>query len=683
LTARASLEADFDIRDVVDGGRQARVAIASYEFNGVVRNGGIGTACTSLARALAADGHEVDLFFSGWAEDPSDAGFERWRRHYEELGIALHWVDYDKVAHWDTALYNTRHSLVLYQLLRDHDRERPYDVIHLVESLGHGFYPAMAKRAGVAFQQATVVVGVHSPRRWLAEAHGLPFDHPVELGDEHMERRTIELADVVVSPSRHMLDWLESRGVRLPARSYVQQYVTTFDLAEPVEESAEDAARPVDEIVFFGRLESRKGLKVFCDAIDELAATGADELAKVTFLGKQMPIGNAMSGEYLRERASRWPWEATVIDGLDRDAALDYLRSPGRLAVMASLMDNSPNTVYEAIGLGISFLASRAGGTGELVHPDDFEQVTYDPCDPLEREIAPGDPGSTRPRQTGTVLARRIREALGSPKHRARYAVDPAANRATHMMWHRALATRTIDREAEPPPAAPESTPVGDLAKAPARHGLVLLTYPDAERSPDLGPALMASAESSSDGALFTALGSYDVNTSEGPIERVLLPTGGPPPSGLLGNCFGAGVALVRLDALDRLGLSGETSMLPATVADLVARAALAGERIDVVPEVLYHLPATAVPGGALSTLESPLEMLRPYHAEMPSPTRDIASVAARLLREEAAIRDEAARATAAAADASARLAMLQGSRSFRMTAPLRRAVARVKRVRR
>lgn len=63
-TGRAWTDLTADIDLLGGGNAKARVAITSYEFVGVVRNGGIGTASTELGVALARDGHEVDLIFT-------------------------------------------------------------------------------------------------------------------------------------------------------------------------------------------------------------------------------------------------------------------------------------------------------------------------------------------------------------------------------------------------------------------------------------------------------------------------------------------------------------------------------------------------------------------------------------------------------------------------------------------
>jgi glycosyltransferase involved in cell wall biosynthesis len=672
------LRADIEALGVAAGaGRPARVAIASYEFVGVVRNGGIGTACTELALALARDGHEVDLFFTGWGENAAGEGFERWRSHYEEQGVRLEALDLGAVSHCDTVLYNAAHSLALYRQLRERDADSPYDAIHFVESLGHGFYSLLAKRQELAFERATTVVCAHSPRRWLAEAHAQPFDDPIEIGDEFLERRSLELADVVVAPSAHMLDWLARRGTRLPERSYVQQYVSSFDLygGEPLAEPSLNGDGPpnpdqlVEELVFFGRLEPRKGLVAFCDALDLLRDGACSRLRRVTFLGKE-----SIPASYIHERAAAWPWECAVISDLDREAALGYLRQPGRLAVMASTMDNSPNTVYEAIGLGIPFLASRGGGTAELVHPADFERATYDPNDPEQREIDPGDPGATRAVHTGRALVRRLELALANPQPPVRFAVDPAENREAHLAWHGVVAS------AQPPhSAAAVATPVTVGVEELAAHAdgdggeLLLVLDPAVECEPELASRL-ALAAADGEPAFLTSLGAFEVGSADAPVTRVFLPTGGPAASGLLGNCAGAGVALASRDALGRVGAFAAGDGAPASVAELLSSAAVLEERIDVVPEALYRLPAAAVPGGSLSTAQSYLETLRPYRRALPEQTRDLVAFAAhgaRLFGQGGAERVEEAERQAAAA--TAQLEALRASRSLKITAPLRR----------
>ena len=64
---------------------------------------------------------------------------------------------------------------------------------------------------------------------------------------------------------------------------------------------------------------------------------------------------------------------------LDQAGARSYLEGPGRVAIVPSYLDNSPNVIYECIEDRISFLASRAGGSGELLAESDRDATLFDP----------------------------------------------------------------------------------------------------------------------------------------------------------------------------------------------------------------------------------------------------------------------------------------------------------------
>ena len=127
----------------------------------------------------------------------------------------------------------------------------------------------------------------------------------------------------------------------------------------------------IREIVFFGRLEIRKGLKLFCDAVDELCADRANRKFEVTFLGKETQLYGRSSIGYISDRSKAWtvPWR--IQSNKYQGAAIEYLRGAGRLAVISSLADNYPNTVLECVGAGVPLLASNVGGIPEIINPAD------------------------------------------------------------------------------------------------------------------------------------------------------------------------------------------------------------------------------------------------------------------------------------------------------------------------
>jgi GT2 family glycosyltransferase len=241
-----------------------------------------------------------------------------------------------------------------------------------------------------------------------------------DLVVDFMERRSVALADVVASPSRYMLEWMRADGWRLPETTTVAPNV----LATPPASRArrpEDLAspRPVRELVFFGRLDRRKGLPFFCDVVDRLDARDF----AVTFLGSRVHFDGRPSDEWIRARTARWRRPVQLHLDRSREEALAYLAAPGRLAVMPARADNVPCTVQECLQLGIPFLATDVGGTAELVAPADRPGVL---CAP----------------DVDTFSARLV-EILADGQRPARLAVDPVENARAWVEWHRDLPDAT------------------------------------------------------------------------------------------------------------------------------------------------------------------------------------------------------------------------------------------------
>jgi hypothetical protein len=184
-------------------------------------------------------------------------------------------------------------------LLRWLAAERPFDVLHAHERLGLPSYALVAKRLGLASADTTMCVATHGPMRWSRDGEQRIATLREDLVVDFMERRCVALADVVVSPSRYMLEWMAADGWRLPERTSVRQNV----LATPESPSQgaggvadRPATRPVRELVFFGRLDRRKGLAFFCDVVDRLDARDVPRFS-VTFLGANVDFDGKGSDE--------------------------------------------------------------------------------------------------------------------------------------------------------------------------------------------------------------------------------------------------------------------------------------------------------------------------------------------------------------------------------------------------
>ena len=142
-----------------------------------------------------------------------------------------------------------------------------------------------------------------------------------------MERRSVELADTFISTSVHLIEWMRDAGYALPARAFV--WPNAFPPPDPAPAAAAArAARdgaPLEEMVFFGRLEPRKGLLLFLDAVDRLVRRGQAP-PRVTFLGARSPRIDGPG--LIRRTAQQWPVEVRTITDAGADEAVAYLARP-------------------------------------------------------------------------------------------------------------------------------------------------------------------------------------------------------------------------------------------------------------------------------------------------------------------------------------------------------------------
>lgn len=284
---------------------------------------------------------------------------------FRALGINLLCINHQ--GNWDDWLGK---SLCVMETLQS----RPYDVAFFDDTHGNAYYTALAKRSGSpSLANLRIVVVTHSATQWICELNQTPVRTLSGVRMLEIERRSIELADVVVSPSAYILRKYQSYGWTLPANTLVRPNILPFSTERSVPPRRTAA---IDEIVFFGRIERRKGVWLFCEALDRLKYELAGK--KITFLGKFTAEDGESTGFTLLRRAAEWPFVPTLLYNYDRDQALSYLKGGNRLAVMPSREDNSPCVILECLIEGIPFIASSGSGGQELISESDHPNCLFE-----------------------------------------------------------------------------------------------------------------------------------------------------------------------------------------------------------------------------------------------------------------------------------------------------------------
>lgn len=381
---------DFEIRyfpaidsvGMSEAPHKLRVCIATEEIIGPVRNGGIASTYYHLSKGLAAHGHEVHVLF---LKGPTvqDETPEHWVKHFAEFGVTLHYLQFPDPPCWGAAVEWQERFAGAYRWLRNQD---PFDVVHTSEWRGGMVYALMAKRLGLAFKESLFLVKTSSPHIWNRHYQMQPIERRELVLAAYAEQKCVELADMVIGGSAHLITFMGEIGYKVPQTNvFVQPNIVDFSKVIVTDERPPRA--PGDlvqtrELIFFGRLEGRKGVELMCKALDILRERSiAPE--RVTFMGKWgAPLatqGRMTVEDYIKEKSRNWNFPVEFITDKNQPAALSHMCSRDMIAVMPSLIENSTMAVYEMLENNIPFIATAVGGTAELIDPADHDRCLVEP----------------------------------------------------------------------------------------------------------------------------------------------------------------------------------------------------------------------------------------------------------------------------------------------------------------
>jgi glycosyltransferase involved in cell wall biosynthesis len=354
-----------------------RVTIIATELRGFLPGGGMGTATTFLALALARMGHSVEILLARPADEAIDAD---WEAQYSQAGIRLRHVPPSRER--VEPLHFARPRTVELALRAD-----PPDVVVVQDFAAPAYSALRLRQAGLAFTDTLFVVYCHGTRRWVLDMSRKLWVDDLQhvLAVNILERASLELADVVVSPSAYLVEWMRGQRWRLPEHTHVIPYFTRSGATGEPAPMRREVDAVLQRLAFFGRLEEKKGLTAFAAALNALDR-GLLDGVELEFLGKPTATWTPERVEQLLSDQTKRALRSVSFTGeLEQRTALERLSRPGTLAVIPSTGDNSPNTVYECLERGIPFIAGNAGGIPELVSPNDRADVL---CEPTPDGIA-------------------------------------------------------------------------------------------------------------------------------------------------------------------------------------------------------------------------------------------------------------------------------------------------------
>jgi glycosyltransferase involved in cell wall biosynthesis len=355
-----------------------RIAVLiTPEYEGIFRNGGIGTYYHTLSQKLAENGWSVLLLlyqtegeFLGRSLNPSVRHAFSTNEIDRVLDLAPHHSQrLQQFQPWDWVEASSYRSLLFVQALSDrYPTAQIY--IEFPDLCGVGLQTIRAKRAGLLGQHCTTAVTLHSPQEWLNEADSrFSFEHSNWFRRVYeYEREAFESADLPFFLSYALRDRLVSYGWNLDRALYLPYCFKRLDPNRPPSAPL-NLPRHIIPIVFFGRLEQRKGLLTFLAALHHLQPAQREQL-HIVFLGKSVEL-NTPDGESLTscetiERELGQEFTYSLETDRDSDEAIALVRSLAPAIVcLTSPQENLPNTAFEMAQLPVSLVVSDAGGFRE------------------------------------------------------------------------------------------------------------------------------------------------------------------------------------------------------------------------------------------------------------------------------------------------------------------------------
>jgi glycosyltransferase involved in cell wall biosynthesis len=397
--------------------------------------GGIGTYISHASRALAEAGHEVHILTD---RHPRLEGVSalRW-------GAKIHRVDLSRpeASIHAYALDSMQYAMAVHVALEEIHATHQFDFIEFPEWGGEGYFSLRARRYLGALPGAVLAVRLHTPSRECRLMNRRTWLDRAAVCLDHIEDESVCLADLVLSPCATLMRRVQSRLGPRPVNQVVPHPLYHDG---PIMPAAEQPGR----VLYFGRIEHRKGVHLLIHAAQMLLEEGVD--LHVDLVGRDTLSGPCRTSlqAYLEEQIDeRWR-DRIRFHGAKPFDELKTFMSHAAVCCFPTLAEweNFPNTCLEAMAVGSVIVASDA----------------------LAEILADGETGLLFPTNEAPQLAKVLKTALSDAALRDRLRL--AARRHVASLCDPALYAQRVEqvfRQVAPSVAVPNARSAGHRAPDP------------------------------------------------------------------------------------------------------------------------------------------------------------------------------------------------------------------------
>lgn len=354
-----------------------RICIVSPGLSTHSDDGEIGCAVYHLTRVLSENrDNEITLIV---ANNASKEEREYWHDYFVQLNVR--YVHISELSIPDFELYSftifdnffLKSAFIIFQYLNS-----DYHFIHFQDKGALGFFCIQAKKTGICFQHTVLTVTMHSPSQWsnIRQRKWLSNVVP-ETGLSWCERYCYKNADLLISPTRYMVNWALKRGITLGNERLIIQNCYLQDRLED-DRQLPPGSPEKRRIVFIGEYIQKRDLLLFISVISRILN---DDISKIKDI--YLILNNSIEDinfikEMLNDTIGRYSsLTITVKVDLPTIEIISLLVGQNILAVLFLPMSNCPYLLIELIEKEIPFISSRVGSVDEMVSTDCLFEKEY------------------------------------------------------------------------------------------------------------------------------------------------------------------------------------------------------------------------------------------------------------------------------------------------------------------
>lgn len=360
--------------------------LISNEYEGFSSNGGIGSYYTSLSQNLALTDWNVILIICRSEQKYAGKSSVKALKHVFSMGeieevldlnpehqLILNAAKQNSFVNYPDVNYQSIASWFYTQAFT-HTFPDSQIYVEFPDTNGFGYHTIQAKKSNLLGENCLTAITLHGCFEWLLEASDTICREEWLDRFCHREQFSYENVDLAFFPSYFLKQKIESFGWQTKHTIHLPYFVPIQPVFTPQKiegNSKNNQNKKYIPVVFFGRLQERKGLCTFVQALKGLNPELQAQI-KLIFLGNIVPLycegtTDLDSEKYIkRELESQFNYE--IISDFFSEQAIKYICDlDSAIVCLTSPQDNFPNTALEMGQLPVTLVVSDTGGFRETL----------------------------------------------------------------------------------------------------------------------------------------------------------------------------------------------------------------------------------------------------------------------------------------------------------------------------